>query len=64
MDWKKKTILYYTLGGMVIGILAGKNQKVELSLKNGAKIGIAALDVVKKNRYEIKCPEKVIILHT
>ena len=57
MDWKKKTILYYTLGGMVIGILAGiigvnnaveKNQEVELSLKNGAKIGIAALDVVKK----------------
>lgn len=57
MDWKKKTILYYTLGGMVIGLLAGiisvnnaveKNQEVELSLKNGAKIGIAALDVVKK----------------
>lgn len=57
MDWKKKTILYYTLGGMVIGILAGivtvnnaveKDKEVDLSLKNGAKIGIAALDAVQK----------------
>lgn len=57
MDWKKKTILYYTLGGMVIGILAGiitvnnaveKKKEVDLSLKNGAKIGIAALDAVQK----------------
>ena len=57
MDWKKKTILYYALGGLVIGVLAGiisvnnaveKDKEVDLSLKNGAKIGIAALDVVQK----------------
>ncbi|MBQ6502734.1 MAG: hypothetical protein IJI57_02330 [Flexilinea sp.] len=57
MDWKKKTILYYTLGGMVIGIIAGiisvnnaveKEKEVDLSLKNGAKIGFAALDAVQK----------------
>ena len=57
MDWKKKTILYYTLGGMLIGIFAGiisvnnaveKDKEVDLSLKNGAKIGIAALDAVQK----------------
>ena len=57
MDWKKKTILYYTLGGIVIGLIARiisvnnaveMDKEVELSLKNGAKIGIAALDVVKK----------------
>ena len=57
MDWKKKTILYYTLGGLIIGVLAGiisvnnaveKDKEVDLSLKNGAKIGIAALDVVQK----------------
>ncbi|MBQ6517213.1 MAG: hypothetical protein IJI14_00745 [Anaerolineaceae bacterium] len=57
MDWKKRTILYYALGGFLIGILAGiisvnnaveKNKEVDLSLKNGAKVGIAALDAMQK----------------
>ena len=57
MDWKKKTILYYALGGFVIGILAGiisvnnaveKNKEVEFSFKNGAKVGFAALDAMRK----------------
>ena len=56
-DWKKRTILYYTLGGLLIGLLAGilsvnnaveKNKKIDLSLKNGAKVGIAALDAMQK----------------
>lgn len=57
MDWKKKTILYYALGGALIGVIAGiltvnnaieENKEVELSLKNGAKIGLQALDMMKK----------------
>ncbi len=57
MSWKTKTLLYYSLGGLVIGIVAGiisinnaveKNTEVDLSLKNGAKVGIAALNAVQK----------------
>lgn len=57
MSWKTKTLLYYSLGGLIIGIAAGiisinnaveKNTEVDLSLKNGAKVGIAALNAVQK----------------
>ncbi len=57
MDWKKRTVLYYTLGGLLIGLLAGmisvnnaveKDKEIDLSLKNGAKVGIAALDAMQK----------------
>ncbi|MBQ4513583.1 MAG: hypothetical protein II969_11370 [Anaerolineaceae bacterium] len=57
MNWKTKTLLYYSLGGLLIGIAAGiitinnaveKKSEVDLSLKNGAKMGIAALNAVQK----------------
>ncbi len=57
MNWKTKTLLYYSLGGLMIGIAAGiitinnaveKKSEVDLSLKNGAKMGIAALNAVQK----------------
>ena len=57
MSWKTKTLLYYSLGGLVIGIVAGiisinnaveKNTEVDHSMKNGAKVGIAALNAVQK----------------
>ena len=57
MNWKTKTLLYYGLGGLVIGIVAviisinnavEKNTEVDLSLKNGAKVGVAALNAVQK----------------
>lgn len=57
MNWKTKTFVIYILGGLVIGIIAGimtvnnaeKNEKeVDLSLKNAAKVTVAAFDIVKK----------------
>ena len=57
MNWKTKTLLYYSLGGLLIGIAAGvitinnaveKKSEVDLSLKNGAKMGIAVLNAVQK----------------
>ena len=57
MSWKTKTILYYGLGGLLIGIIAGivsinnaveENKEVDLTLENGAKIGIAALKALPK----------------
>lgn len=57
MNWKTKTLLYYSLGGLLIGIAAGiitinnaveKQSEVDLSLKNGAKMGLAALNAVQK----------------
>lgn len=57
MDWKKKTLLFYSLGGLLLGIFAGiitvnnaveKNEEVDLSLKEGAKIGISALNTLQK----------------
>ena len=58
MNWKKKTIMIYAFGGLVLGIVAGimmvndaeeKQKEVDFSVKNGAKVGIAALNFIKKN---------------
>lgn len=58
MDWKKKTVILYALGGLIIGIAAGimtvknaedENKEVEYSLKNGLKVGLAAINAVRKN---------------
>ncbi len=57
MDWKKKTVLFYLGCGMVLGVLAGilsiknaeeNNKEINLSVKDGAKICITALDSLKK----------------
>ena len=57
MDWKKKTILFYSLGGLILGVFAGiitinnaveKDKEVDISLKEGAKIGISALNSLQK----------------
>ena len=57
MDWKKKTLLVYILGGLVLGAAAGyltiknaEENNIELSpsLQDGAKVCIAALDSLKK----------------
>lgn len=57
MDWKQKTIFFYALGGLALGIISGiitvnnaveENKEVDLSMKNRAKIGLAALEVMKK----------------
>lgn len=57
MSWKTKTLIYYGLGGLLLGLAAGiisinnaveKNTEVDLSLKNGAKVGLAALNAVQK----------------
>lgn len=54
MDWKKKTILIYVIGGLLIGLLSGiitvknavdKDKEINLTVKDGAKI---AFDVMKK----------------
>ena len=53
MDWKKKTMLIYIIGGLAIGIVAGmisvkkavdEEREIDLSLQDGAKIG---MDVIK-----------------
>ena len=57
MDWKKKTLLIYILGGLICGILAGimtvrnaeQNKKeLDITLKDGAKIGLTTLESQKK----------------
>ncbi|MBR6090488.1 MAG: hypothetical protein IKP86_11175 [Anaerolineaceae bacterium] len=57
MDWKKKTILIYALGGLIIGIGAGiltinnavqNNREADLSLKNAGKVTVAALNAMQK----------------
>lgn len=57
MDWKKKTLLIYGIGGLVLGIIAGittinnaveKNKKVDISLQDGARIGVSALNSLSK----------------
>ena len=58
MNWKTKTIVYYGLGGLAIGVLAAvmainnaeKNRKeTDLSLKTSGKLVMAAMDAVRKN---------------
>lgn len=57
MDWKKKTILYYGLVGLVSGIMAGilsvknaedKNKQVDFSPKDTARICMNALNSMQK----------------
>lgn len=57
MDWKTKIILFYAIGGLALGIIAGittiknavdNDTEVDLTLKEGAKVGIAAMEVMKK----------------
>ncbi|MBQ6510240.1 MAG: hypothetical protein IJI07_12270 [Flexilinea sp.] len=57
MDWKTKTLLIYGAIGLVCGILAGittinnavENEKeADISLKEGAKIGLTAMDAMRK----------------
>ncbi len=54
MDWKKKTVLIYTIGGLLIGLLSGiitvnnaveKDKEINLTVKDGARM---AIDVMKK----------------
>ena len=57
MDWKKKTLLVYIIGGLVLGAAAGyltiknaeeNNKELAPTLQDGAKVCIAALDSLKK----------------
>ena len=57
MNWKTKVILFYSLGGLALGILAGittiknavdNDKELDLTLKDGAKVGLAAMEVMKK----------------
>lgn len=57
MDWKTKTLLLYGIVGLVCGILAGittinnaveKNEEPDISLKNGARISLTAMDAMRK----------------
>lgn len=57
MDWKKKTLLIYTIGGLICGVFAGlitinnavsRKKELDLSLKDGARLGMAAMEVVRK----------------
>ena len=57
MNWKTKTLLFYGFIGLAVGIVAGimtinnavENKKeVDISLKNGARIGVTAMDAMRK----------------
>lgn len=57
MNWKTKTLLIYGLGGLLLGIIAGiasidnaveKNKSIDISLKDGAKIGLNAFNAIQK----------------
>ncbi len=57
MDWKKKVMLIYIIGGLTCGIIAGmisinnavENEKeLNLSLQDGAKIGMNAIKLLTK----------------
>ena len=58
MNWKTKTMLVYILGGLMLGVLAGimtvsnaeeTQKEPELDLKKGAKFGIDAINLIRKN---------------
>lgn len=58
MNWKTKTMLVYIMGGLLIGALAGimtisttdeTQKEPELDLKKGAKFGIDAINLIRKN---------------
>ena len=57
MNWKNKVFLFYAIGGLLLGVVAGlitinnavdNDKEVELDLKTGAKVGVAALQNIKK----------------
>ena len=57
MDWKTKTLLIYSIGGLIIGAAAGiatinnaveKNEEVDITFKDGARIGVNALNSLSK----------------
>ncbi len=57
MDWKKKTMLFYIIGGLACGIIAGmitinnaveNDKEIDLSLQEGAKIGMNAIKLLTK----------------
>lgn len=57
MDWKTKTMLFYGIGGLLLGVLAGiasinnaeeKDQQLEISLQEGARLGVNALNSLSK----------------
>jgi hypothetical protein len=57
MDWKKKTVLLYAIGGLVLGTIAGfsavknaeKNDEIPtLNAKTGARVLSASLEMLKK----------------
>ena len=57
MDWKKKVILIYAFGGLACGLIAGimsvnnaveKDEKIEITAKDGAKLGMAAMKAAQK----------------
>ena len=54
MDWKKKTMLIYIIGGLAIGIVAGmisvkkavdEDREIDLSLQDGAKMIVSFMFV-------------------
>lgn len=57
MDWKKKTLLIYAIGGLVLGVITGisavkkaeKDDEIpEFNAKTGARVLSASLDMIKK----------------
>lgn len=57
MNWKTKTLLIYGIGGLILGVMAGiisinnaveNNKTVDISLQDGAKIGMNALNAMQK----------------
>lgn len=57
MDWKKKTRIVGAIIGIATGIIVAqvmisnaeeKNETVQLNAKNGAKIGMAVLNMAKQ----------------
>ncbi len=57
MNWKTKTLLIYGVVGLVCGILAGittinnaveNNKKPDITLKEGARISLTAMDAMRK----------------
>ena len=57
MDWKAKTMLIYGIGGLVLGVAAGivsinnaveKNEPLDITLQDGARIGVNALNSLSK----------------
>ena len=57
MDGKTKMVLFYSIGGLIVGALVGitkandeeeKNEKVDFTLKDATKSGVKVLGMVQK----------------